>query len=513
VQALIESRLAQLTPEALEVVGIAATVGREFTADVIAHAVEQDDNTLVRALDELWRRRIVREQGRDAYDFSHDRIREVAYHALSPARRRQHHLRVAAALKQLHAHDAAVVSGQVAAHYERAGVPGEAIRWYESAAEAALRLHASGEAMRLLARARDLLDLLPGTPERQARELALVGATLAPLSTVEGFGSARLASLHRRGLELSSALGVEPAPHLLRSLAITSFSLDDFAAAQRYGEQLAERAAHDRDDALVVESEYVRGIASFWQGRMGAARQHFERAVAQWRPERRPAHLLRYGLDPQVICLSRLANTYWFLGDADAAHRTRAAALALADEARHPPSRAITHVFAALLSLETGETALVDACVSILEERSVVNDAPQIRRAADLLRAYLDVSAGSVAPGMARIERLLDDPDGSGHAPGMRAVQARVFLAASEAAGDARGSLAAAERALHVVGAARLWDAEAYRVHAASLAALGAPWPRVEADLERARQVAEEQGATMLARKAASTLQRLQPAS
>ena len=47
----------------------------------------------------------VREQGADAYDFSHDKIREVAYLGLSPARRRRSHLRVAQALERRHTHD------------------------------------------------------------------------------------------------------------------------------------------------------------------------------------------------------------------------------------------------------------------------------------------------------------------------------------------------------------------------------------------------------------------------
>jgi DNA-binding SARP family transcriptional activator len=78
VQAVIEYRLAQLSGPARDLVGVAATIGREFTTDVLAQAGEASDDELVAALDELWRRRLVRDQGPDAYDFTHDRIREVA---------------------------------------------------------------------------------------------------------------------------------------------------------------------------------------------------------------------------------------------------------------------------------------------------------------------------------------------------------------------------------------------------------------------------------------------------
>ncbi|HET7090468.1 MAG TPA: BTAD domain-containing putative transcriptional regulator, partial [Anaerolineae bacterium] len=56
VQALIQARLRQLSPPARELVGLAATIGRAFTSDVLAQASASDEETLVRALDELWRR-------------------------------------------------------------------------------------------------------------------------------------------------------------------------------------------------------------------------------------------------------------------------------------------------------------------------------------------------------------------------------------------------------------------------------------------------------------------------
>jgi DNA-binding SARP family transcriptional activator len=65
VQAVIETRLAQLSAPARDLVALAATIGREFSVDVLAAAGDTDEDMLVRSLDELWRRRIVRERGGD----------------------------------------------------------------------------------------------------------------------------------------------------------------------------------------------------------------------------------------------------------------------------------------------------------------------------------------------------------------------------------------------------------------------------------------------------------------
>jgi DNA-binding SARP family transcriptional activator len=128
VQAVIQSRFAKLSDAAGEIVGIAATIGREFTVDVLTQASGRDDETMIGALDELWRRRIIREQGVDGYDFTHDKLREVAYGSLSPARRGHTHLRVAQALERVYSHDPGPISGQLAAHYEQAGAADNAAR-------------------------------------------------------------------------------------------------------------------------------------------------------------------------------------------------------------------------------------------------------------------------------------------------------------------------------------------------------------------------------------------------
>src|SRR5262249_22606152 len=85
-QAVITARLAQLSPPAYELAGLAATIGRPFTFDLLAKSTDWDDDSLSRALEELWQRRIIEGQGAGAYDYTHDLLREVAYGELSSIR-------------------------------------------------------------------------------------------------------------------------------------------------------------------------------------------------------------------------------------------------------------------------------------------------------------------------------------------------------------------------------------------------------------------------------------------
>jgi tetratricopeptide (TPR) repeat protein len=463
----------------------------------------------MRGLDELWRHRLVREQGAQGYDFSHDKIREVAYQALSPAQRRHHHRAVAAALQHVHAQDLDAVSGQIASHLERAGHVDAAIAWYQRAAEAAQKRYAGVEVIDLLDRALALLCTQPETDVRRAQELAILVALPAALGWVEGYASPRLAAVHRRARELSVALGAELAPTLLRSFALAALSRSDFSAANDSGEQLRRRGERTADDVLRVEADYVLGIAAFWEGRFESARGHFNAAIERYRPEQSRAHILHYGLDPKVVCLSRLANTLWFLGQPLAAVTTRDAALALGDELGHPLSRSTSLVFAALLALEMGDLELLRGYAELLVAAHSHDQTKPTLVATEAIVGYLEVADGQVAAGLARMRRALDETRDAEHAPGIYASMLRLLLAAHVITQDAAAGLAAADE-LMALPATRLWESEARRQRAEFLLSQGSPPSSVQTELDRALQVARRQGARALELRAALSLLRLQ---
>lgn len=148
VRQVIDARLGQLSPSAQDLVSVAASIGRAFTFDVLKHASRVEEETLMGRLDEMWRLRIIREQGANAYDFSHEKIREVAYSAMSLTRRRMLHHRIAQAMEVVYGTTLDSVSGQIAMHYELAGYLEKAIPYYERAADAAHQIYANADAIR-----------------------------------------------------------------------------------------------------------------------------------------------------------------------------------------------------------------------------------------------------------------------------------------------------------------------------------------------------------------------------
>jgi DNA-binding SARP family transcriptional activator len=177
VSAVITGRLRQLSADGRELAGVAATIGRAFTSDLLLRASGLDEERVSHALEELWQRRIIREadslHSANAYDFTHDKLREVAYFTLSPVQRRRWHRRVAVALGGMFASNLDAVAAQIAAHHDRSGQTTEALPLYDRAAQVAMRLFAYDEAQTMLRRMLVLLDQEPESPARAETELRI----------------------------------------------------------------------------------------------------------------------------------------------------------------------------------------------------------------------------------------------------------------------------------------------------------------------------------------------------
>jgi DNA-binding SARP family transcriptional activator len=158
VQAIVERRIGHLSPQTRQVLEIASVIGRSFTFEVLSNAAGLDEDVLLSSLDELWQRCILREQGEDAYDFTHDKIRAVTYSSLRLAQRKVFHRRIAQALENIYQNELGAKSGQIAAHYEEAGLLIKAADYYQNAAQYARGLYANDIALSNLQNAVRVLD-------------------------------------------------------------------------------------------------------------------------------------------------------------------------------------------------------------------------------------------------------------------------------------------------------------------------------------------------------------------
>lgn len=276
VQAVIATRLAQLSTPARELAQLAATVGRAFGVEVLLATGNLDEAALVQSLDELWQRRLVRE-AQDGYDFSHDKIREVAYGEISLARRRLYHRSVALALEQLRPDRETFHAGEIAVHFEQAGERAKAVHYFRAAGNHAAAQFANDEAVAYFMRGLNLVD---------ADDLA----TQYDL----------MIQLHDVYLRLGQAVEQEKQLDALRQLAVKldaaeNTSLHQAEVGVRYADlynRIGKLSAGEREceaalalakdiGAVAVEATgyFCWGRLAWTQGAMHVARTRYSRAV------------------------------------------------------------------------------------------------------------------------------------------------------------------------------------------------------------------------------------------
>jgi DNA-binding SARP family transcriptional activator/tetratricopeptide (TPR) repeat protein len=351
VQAVIEWRLDRLSPMARELATIGAVVGRAFTVEVILRLLT-DEGATVAALDELWRRGIVREDGLDSYDFTHDKLREVAYRTAGPAARRRLHRRVGAALV---ASGADRRAAEIAHHLERGGEVDGAVDAYRRAVAGAAHVFAHQDVISSCRRALALVATRSPGPARDEAELDFLVPLGVALMAGPGTSQDEVA-IYARARILRARRGLPPEPSTLRISANAAIARRAYLQAHRFGELVLARGEHERNDILLTEGHYLIGVTSFWLGAMEASGQHLTAALASNRPEHTPVHLEQFGQDPRAVCLCRLALSRYHLGDAVVAGRLLEQALEAAASTGHVYTDMYVRMFGAWLLADAGRT-------------------------------------------------------------------------------------------------------------------------------------------------------------
>ena len=342
--AAIGSRLEQLSEEATEALEVAATIGRAFTFEVLEQSSELEEAALVRALDELWQRQIVREQGLNTYDFGHDRIRDAAQARIGPRRRRLLHRRVAQALELLNAADLDTVSAQVAAHYEAAGLAPRAIEWFERAAEVARGVSANVEAVRHLTRAVGLIGQLPPSLERDRDELRLQIALAAPTVASRGYASGDFAVVADRARMLAATVPDGRSEVLaLNGLAAAQIVHGEVRRSLETGRASVERVGNYPELVTACEMNFAGSMTTL--GMQDDAVAHFERAVQAYLPGRSS---MAIGFEPGAFAMSWESHALWLWGAPSRALERHREAMELAIT-RGPHSLALANAYGAVL--------------------------------------------------------------------------------------------------------------------------------------------------------------------
>jgi DNA-binding SARP family transcriptional activator/tetratricopeptide (TPR) repeat protein len=342
--AVLRKRLEQATAEAQEVAALAAAVGTNFSLDLLAEACELEPDVVVEAVDELWRRRIMREF-EDDYDFSHDLLREAAYSGISPPRRWLLHRRIAQALELLHSGNTDPVAAQLAEQYAQAGRPGRALAYYQRAADVAAGRFAHTEAIRLYRQALSVVRRMPDTRDRDTQELAVLEALAAPLNARDGYASPGLQRTLERSIALGERLGRRDSV-LSGLVGLWASRFVQGRTADSY--QVATRALDlvDPGSQLGSQAHFAVGGSAVSLGMPAEGVRHLELAGQL---AGGPV-MLSVGTRRDVHSTAWAAHAHWLLGSEEAAQRACHEAIAMARAIGHPYTLAVALAYGGVTS-------------------------------------------------------------------------------------------------------------------------------------------------------------------
>jgi predicted ATPase len=391
---------------------LGATLGREFSCDLLQAVSPWDERSLQRGLQQLVAAEFLYQRGlppQATYVFKHVLIQEAAYQSLPRSTRQQHHQHIAQVLEERFPEVCETQPELLAHHYTEAGINAQAIPYWQRAGQRAVERSAYAEAVSHLTAALDLLTTLTETHERSQRELAVQMTLGMALRATKGNSAPEVEQLYTRARALCEQVG-EP-PQLFRvlwGLWTVHNARGDYQTMQVLGEQLLSLAQRRQDPDLLLEAHHALWAALFHGGELAAARPHYEQGLRLYELQRHRAHAALYsGHDAGVCCRMQAAQSLWLLGYPDQAVASIQAALALAQQLAHPLSLTLALYSAAVLHHLRREGPLAQARAEAVMTIATDQEFPQYFAQAIPLRGWALAMQGQAEEGIAQLRQSL----------------------------------------------------------------------------------------------------------
>ncbi len=335
-QDALMARLDRLGP-AKEIAQLGATIGREFSYELLHAVANQDESCLQQGLRQLVETELIYQRGlppQAHYLFKHALIQDTAYQSLLKSKRQQLHQQIAQVIEAQFPNTKETEPELLAYHYTEAGLTEQAIPYWQRAGQRASQRSAYVEAISHLTRGLELLKTLADTPTRVQSELALQVTLGISLMAARGYAAPEVGQALARALELCRQVGESPQLfRVLGGLAAFYVIRGELRTAHELHEQMLRVAQSVHDPVLLQVAHYGMGEGLFDLGELPQSRTHLEQAITLYDSPRRPFSGFH---DTGVACLSIAALTLWSLGYPDQALKRIRESLTLAQELSHP---------------------------------------------------------------------------------------------------------------------------------------------------------------------------------
>jgi predicted ATPase len=464
----LRARLDRLNA-AQDVAQVGATIGREFSHELVQAVSGLEDTVLEKGLRQLVEADLVFQKGLPPlaqYVFKHALVQDTAYQSLLKSRRQQIHTQTAHVLEQQFPETVAAQPELLAHHYTEAGVPERALPYWQQAGQKAASLWNNPEAISHLSRGLALLKTLPATPDHIQQELMLHIMLGMPFAMTRGWGAPEVEQTYSRAQELCQYMG--ETPQLFPAIFGLCLFHEARAAHQKaltFAEQCLHIAENVQDSELLLESYCQLGWVLTPLAEFRRAREYFARGIALYDFEQHHALGYRYGIDPGTICRTYDAVSLWHLGYPDQAMERAHDAFALSQRLVHPFSQTWGLITLALIHSSRREGALAqdkaEAAIAMATEKGLMQELAISMS----IRACAVIHQGKADEGIPQ----LDEAMAAYQATGTRLSRTNWLVVLADAyrqTGQAEHGLAIITEALTFIEETdeRWWEAEVHRV-------------------------------------------------
>jgi predicted ATPase len=509
------ARLDRLAP-VRDVAQVAAAVGREFTAPLVATVAQRPARVIEAALAQLVAAELIFPLGASpatAYTFKHALVQEAAYATLLRERRRRLHARIAHVLESEYPEVARTQPETLAHHYSAAGLVERALPYWLGAGQRAARRSANREAISHLMKGLEQLKSLPDGSERAHQERAFQTALGPALLATSGWGASEGMGTYLRARALCEQIGstAQLFP-ILWGTWMFRWARGEISTARGLVDELLALAQQEGKLDFQLQAHHAGWTTFTFLGDLETALYHAEAGVAIYRPEEHGSLALDYGgHDPGVCARAHASQPLWLAGYPDKALRKSQQSLALASELSHGPSVAHALFHAVWLDQFRRDDQSGRGRAEALITRAYDQGQMLYVAIGTIFLGWALAAGGDYDEGIDRIRQGLDRFQATG-AKNWMPYYAALLAERLGKAGCADEALSVLQVAQHAATRAAdwfFWEAEMVRLEGELCLCSPSGQSGAEENFQRAITIAREQHAKSLELRAAASLAQL----